>query len=635
MLFIAHRENILLKARETFQSVLKDDVFGELLGAGREVQNGSGAVFAMIQTLSRPEQLERFSPDHFEYLVVDEFHHGMAPTYLKAIDHFKPRFMLCLTATPERMDGRDVLRLCDYNVAYEVRLLDAVDRGWLCPFQYFAVYDETDYRQITWRGTHYDDEELTKALSSDTRTAIVAANLKKYLPSIGKIKALAFCNSVAHSRYTAERLTVDHGIEALALSGINSGEERAAALARLEEETDPLRVICTVDIFNEGVDIPGLSHVLLLRPTQSFTVFLQQLGRGLRNAPGKEYLVVIDFVGNFRKAHVAPLALSGYTSIQEFVVDGAVLFKTNGSPVTLPKGCHLEPDLEAQRIWDLEIRAILGARIPVGERLKALYGDIRADLEGASPALTDFLNNAYHVDPYVFIRHFGNWLRAKLACEGDLVPEEKALLNTPGEAFLGHLEAGLSPVKSYKMVVLTCLLDMGGSSWRVDDIAEGFLAYFLDHRERLFDYDDLAGSDDPGHFPLSRVRSKLLRMPLNYLSNSDTDWFVLNREKGTFALKPEVVFHWEDPFFRELVADRVQFGMVRYFSRKSRLAEVSYNEGIFENGFPVSRDFALAFYSENPLTPGEGRKVKLKVADAGHDTSFQAVGKWKRVLCGL
>ncbi|MCG6878140.1 MAG: DEAD/DEAH box helicase family protein, partial [Deltaproteobacteria bacterium] len=359
VLFIAHRENILLKGRETFRSVLNDDLFGEFLGAGQEVRNGSGAVFAMIQTLSRQENLDRFSPEHFDYLVVDEFHRGMAPTYLKAIAYFKPRFMLCLTATPERMDGRDVLRLCDYNVAYEVRLLDAVDKGWLCPFQYFAVYDETDYRQIAWRGTHYDDEQLTKALSNDTRTAIVAANLRKYLPSNGKTKALAFCSSVYHAHYTAERLTLDHGIDALALSGNNSGDERSAALDRLTDENDRLQVICTVNIFNEGVDIPNLSHVLLLRPTQSFTVFLQQLGRGLRNAPSKEYLVVIDFVGNFKKAHVAPLALSGYTSVQEFMTDGAVSFKTNGSFVTLPRGCYLDPDLEAKRIWDREIRTIL------------------------------------------------------------------------------------------------------------------------------------------------------------------------------------------------------------------------------------------------------------------------------------
>ncbi len=570
LLFIAHRENILLKARETFQNVTGDHSFGGLLGAGRETEKDARAVFAMIQTLSRPETLDRYSPSHFEYLVTDEFHHGMAPTYLRVISHFKPRFLLCLTATPERMDGRDVLKLCDYHVACEVRLLDAVDRGWLCPFQYFAVHDETDYEQIVWRGTHYDEEELTRALSNDTRTAIIAANLKKFLPSSGKIKALAFCSSVAHARYTAKKLSEEHGIVSLALTGENPGAERTAALKRLENESDLLQVICTVDIFNEGVDIPRLSHVLLLRPTQSFTVFLQQVGRGLRKAPGKDYLVVIDFVGNFKKSHVAPLALCGYTSIQEFVDNRRVAWKNGGLNAGLPRGCFLDPDTAARRIWDREIRAILKGKVPITDRLKTLYGDIRADLEGNSPSLTDFLDNAYQVDPYLFIRQFGNWLRAKLACEGGLVKKEEALLNTPGEAFLAHLESGLSPVKSYKMVVLSCLLEMEGTTWMVEDIARAFRSFFLDHRDKLFDYEELAGSDDPSTFPLSKVKTKLLQMPLKFLSNTDKDCFVLNRKTGTFALKPEYAPFWNDAFFKSLVADRTKFALTRYFSRKGR-----------------------------------------------------------------
>ncbi len=622
LLFIAHRENILQKARKTFGDVMGVDNFGAMVGAGQNASAADGAVFAMIQTLSRSENLERFSPERFEYLVVDEFHHGMAPTYLKAINYFKPRFMLCLTATPERMDGRDVLRLCDYNVAYELRLLDAVDRGWLSPFQYFAVHDKTDYDRITWRGTHYDDEELTKALSNDTRNAIVAANLKKYLPAGGKIKALAFCSSVAHARYTAERLTLDHGIKALALSGVDSDEERTLALTRLEDEADSLRVICSVDIFNEGLDIPGLSHVLLLRPTQSFTVFLQQLGRGLRKAPGKDYLVVIDFVGNFRKAHVAPLALSGYTSIQEFAADGVTSFKAGNPIINLPRGCYLDPDLEAERIWDREIRAILKGKIPLETRLKALYSEIRADLDGASPLLTDFLDNAHNVDPYVFIRHFGNWLRTKLACEEQLDQREIRLLDTPGEAFLKHLESELSPVKSYKMVVLTCLLKMGGNSWRVVDIAKGFLNYYLAHRERLFDYEELAAFPDPVDFPLSKAKSKLLQMPLKYLSNTEKDWFILDRELGIFELKPELSPFWNDHFFRGLVKDRVQFGLVRYFSRKGRVMDIFFDDELLKSGFPVERNLAFDFYSEKPLKPGEKRSATLKAGGVKYGIFF-------------
>jgi superfamily II DNA or RNA helicase/HKD family nuclease len=632
LLFIAHRENILVKAREIFRSVLGRQDFGEILGAGRPGSSAPEAVFAMIQTLAKEDTLNRLGPDHFDYLIVDEFHHGMAPTYLRAIDYFQSRFMLGLTATPERMDGRDVLRLCEYNVAYEVRLLDAVDKGWLSPFQYFAIHDETDYKQITWRGTHYDEDELTRALSNDTRTAIIAANLKKYLPSFGKIKALAFCSSISHAAYTARRLTEDHKIEAVALTGATPAQDRISAIQRLEDEADPLNVICTVDIFNEGVDIPGLTHVLLLRPTQSFTVFLQQLGRGLRIAPNKDFLVVIDFVGNFRKAHVAPLALSGYTSIQEFAADATVAFKRAEPAYTLPKGCFLDPDIQVRRIWDREIRAILKGKIPVEDRLKALYADIRADLDDTSPTLFDFLNNAYNVDPYVFIRHFGNWLRTRLACEGTLSEQEQALLDTPAEAFLTHLESGLRQVKSYKEVVLTSLLDMPGATWNIDAIAAAFYRFFMDHPDKRFDYTELAASPDPKAFSLSRVKAKLLEMPLHYLSNKKTDWFILDRPGNTFSLKPELAPYWNDPFFRALVADRVRFALTRYFARKAQVAEIPYTPDMHNTGFPVPRDFALAFYPENPLKQGESRKIKLKVNGKRYDVLFQRPGPAREYL---
>jgi hypothetical protein len=426
--------------------------------------------------------------------------------------------------------------------------------------------------------------------------------------------------------YTARRLTDDHNIEAVSLTGATPGQERIAALARLEDETDPLEVICTVDIFNEGVDIPALTHILLLRPTQSFTVFLQQLGRGLRKAPNKDYLVVVDFVGNFRKAHVAPLALSGYTSIQEFAGEATATFKTSTPAVSLPRGCFLDTDLEVQRIWDREIRAILRGKISVEDRLKALYADIRADLGEASPSLSDFLNNAYQVDPYIFIRHFGNWLRTRLACEGTLSQQERALLDTPGEAFLEHLESGLSPVKSYKMVVLNSLLNMPGTEWDIDAIAKAFYEFFMDHPEKRFDYDELAASANPEQFPLSKVKTKLLQMPLNFLSNTETDWFTLDKTGNTFSIKPELAPYWKDPFFRNLVADRVRFALVRYFSRKAQTVDIPYDEDIFHTGFPIPQEFALSFLADRPLKPRSSRKIKLKINGKRYNALIERPG---------
>lgn len=571
ILFIAHRENILHKAKESFGRVMGSPDFGTVLGGGNGHRNNDTAVFAMIQTLSRENHLHSFAPDAFEYIVMDEFHHGETVSYRKILEHFRPIFFLGLTATPERMDGRDVLALCNYNIAYELRLMEAVDHGWLTPFQYFAVYDETDYEQITWRGTRYDEEELDRALQKDTRTAILARNLKKYLPSSGKIKALAFCNTIAHARYTADHLEKDHNVNAVSLTGDSDERERQDAIRKLRDENDPLQVICTVDIFNEGIDIPELTHVLFLRPTQSFTIFLQQLGRGLRKAREKNFLVAIDFVGNFRKAHVAPLALMGFTSADQFIE----AYKKKPQIVLgerLPDGCYLNTELDVRRIWDAEIRKIIRGELSQKERLKILYLDIRSDLGNRSPTLLDFLGNPYDVDPHSFIQCFGGWLRAKLYCEGDLPENEKQFLNTQGEVLLKYIETDLSPVRSYKMVVLKTLLDIPGTTWQIEDIALGFLDYFLTHPENQYDYEDLSKTDYPQTFPLSKVVTKLKTMPLHFLSNTENDHFIMDKKAGIFRLKPPFHQYWNDSIFLKMVRERVEFTLIRYFQRRERTA---------------------------------------------------------------
>ncbi len=593
---------------QSFREVLNNSDFGVILSGGNSVEDRSN-VFAMIQTLSRKPNLEKFSPHDFDYIVVDEFHHSEAVSYRRVLEYFKPEFFLGLTATPERMDGRDVLALCDYNIAFEIRLLDAVNRGWLVPFQYYAVYDKTDYDKITWRGTHYDEDELTEALTDDTRTAIVAHNLKKFLPSSGKIKALAFCSSVSHARYTAEKLSEDFHVKAVALFGDTPEQERAEAITRLQDEKDALAVICTVDIFNEGIDIPEVTHVLFLRPTQSFTVFLQQLGRGLRLAPDKEYLVVIDFVGNFRKNYVAPMALAGCTSADQFLQSYKTKSGTGISDL-LPEGCYLDAGLEVRRIWDDEIKKIVRKMSP-DERLKILYQDIKDDLENTSPALMDFLGNTHDADPYIFIRHFGNWLRAKSACEGDLSEQERRLLDTPGESFLEYVETGLSPTKSYKMVVLLTVLNLPGVEWKVDDIARGFLDYFLAHKDRISDYDDLAKSDSPEKFKVSKVVSHISRMPLFRLSNTDKDYFIFDRDKRIFRLKPEIHTYWEDDFYKGLVRERAEFLIARYFQRRGLRQVVYFMPSVLKEGFAVDRVFAEKFLNGKPLFLGEKKKITL------------------------
>jgi superfamily II DNA or RNA helicase/HKD family nuclease len=569
LLFLAHQENILLKARDTFREVLGKPKFGEIL-SGREKPADlaeSQALFAMVQTLSGEKLLSSLPENYFDYIVVDEFHHACAESWLRVIERFQPRFLLGLTATPERMDGRDVLRLCDYDIAHETRLFDAIDREWLTPFQYYAIPDKTDYDQIRWTGRGYDEEDLGNKLSTDTRASLIVANLRRYLPSTGKIKALAFCASVGHARYMARRFN-EEGLVAECVTGTTSIAAREEAITRLQDEDNPLQVVCSVDVFGEGVDIPAVTHVLFLRPTQSFTVFLQQLGRGLRLVPEKEFLVALDFVGNFRQSYVAPLALRGYHNVAEYMTDRARTLERK-----LPATCHVNVNAEVERIWDRELRELL-APVNRGDRLQAQYAEFRGYLDH-SPTLMDFFANPAAPDPRAYIRHFGNWLRTKQAM-GDIGNYEQSLIGAPGEALLQHLEKELAPSKSYKMVVLQSLLDLGGTDWAIEDIARSFLDWYLANPERISDWDELAREGTPSEFTIRRAMQHLVRMPLGRMAGTGGEYFNLDRENGRFAVRERYRGEWLAPQFRDLVSDRIRYGLARYFYRRIAEAEIPF-----------------------------------------------------------
>ncbi len=283
ILFIAHRDLILRQAEKAYGKVLTEHA--RVLVQGKKkvgaVPDGNVAVFASIQTLAREANLKRFAPDSFDYVIIDEFHHAQAESYQKVLTYLKPTHLLGMTATPERADGQDVLELCDRRIAYEVRLLEAISRRWLAPFHYYAIYDPVDYEPIRWTGTGYDEAELEQALSNDSRAELITRNLRRFQPSHGKTKALAFCSNVGHARWMAEAFS-KRGVVSVALLGDTLAKDRAAILDRLQDETDPLEAVCAVDVLNEGIDVPSLTHVLMLRPTQSFTLFLQPTFKGCR-----------------------------------------------------------------------------------------------------------------------------------------------------------------------------------------------------------------------------------------------------------------------------------------------------------------------------------------------------------------
>ncbi|WP_326964854.1 DUF3427 domain-containing protein [Arthrobacter sp. PL16] len=338
LLFVAHRREILKQALSTYRTVMQDGAFGELyVGDNKPTQWNH--VFASVQSLAS-RGIETLESDSFDVVVIDEFHHAMAPSYRRLINHLRPQQLLGLTATPERGDGVDVAQqFFNGRTASELRLWDALDADLLVPFHYFGVSDDVDLSQLEWKRGNYDVGQLNRLYTgNDARAAKVIRELRDKVTNTDDMRALGFCVSVQHAHYMAEVFN-RAGIRSLAVDGGTDEAARALALALLRDST--INCLFTVDLFNEGLDLPQVDTVLLLRPTQSSTVFLQQLGRGLRRAEGKSVLTVLDFIGQQRREFRFDLryrALTGYGRKQlEKAVEDEFPYLPSGSQIILDR----------------------------------------------------------------------------------------------------------------------------------------------------------------------------------------------------------------------------------------------------------------------------------------------------------
>jgi superfamily II DNA or RNA helicase/HKD family nuclease len=343
LLFVAHREEILRQSLATFRHGLRDHAFGELWVGGRKPERFEH-VFASVQSLSAAG-LKDLLPGHFDVVIVDEFHHAGAPTYRALLEHLRPLELLGLTATPERADGLPVLSWFDDRIAAELRLWDAIDQHRLAPFVYYGIHDGLDLRQIPWRrGRGYDVDGLSNLLTAnDVWARLVVAQLAAKVDDIRAMRALAFCVSIAHARFMA-RTFEGAGIRSRAIWADSPEAERKTALRDLAAGT--LNILFSVDLFNEGVDVPTVDTVLFLRPTDSPTLFLQQLGRGLRKSPGKSACTVLDFVGHHRAEFRFDRRFGALLGVSRKELEKQV---AAGFPF-LPAGCHLELDAKATEI---------------------------------------------------------------------------------------------------------------------------------------------------------------------------------------------------------------------------------------------------------------------------------------------
>ncbi|MCT4592982.1 MAG: DUF3427 domain-containing protein [Anaeromicrobium sp.] len=341
LLFVAHREEILKQSRDTFRAILKDSNFGSL-HVGSYKLDSLEYLFMSIQSFNSTKLYEKITPDYYDFIIVDEFHHAAANSYEKLLKYFKPKELLGLTATPDRMDGKSIYEYFDDKIAAEMRLTEAIDKKLLCPFQYFGVTDEVDLSKVKWKRGGYDKSELSNLYTENhIRVIQIINSLNKYVNSIEEVKGLGFCVSVEHAKFMAHVFN-KKGIKSICLHGQSNKEERESAKDKITK--GEIKFIFVADLYNEGIDIPPINTVLLLRPTESLTIFLQQLGRGLRNYEGKECLTVLDFVGqshknyNFEEKFRALIGKTKYS----------IKYSIENEFIHLPKGCYIKLEKQAK-----------------------------------------------------------------------------------------------------------------------------------------------------------------------------------------------------------------------------------------------------------------------------------------------
>ena len=460
VLFVAHREEILNQSLSTFRHILRDGSFGERFVAGERPRHWRH-VFASVQSLARLDLERELAPDRFDMVIVDEFHHASTEnrTYANLLSHLKPKVLLGLTATPERTDGVDIRTWFDADGGVELRLWEALERGLLCPFQYFGVHDDVDLRDVAWkRGQGYDVAGLTARYTvHDGRVRLIAQALHDKVTDVRRMRGLGFCVSIDHAEFMAKRFVELVGIPAMAVTSRTPPDQRGAALTALRNRE--VNVLFTVDLFNEGIDVPEIDTVLFLRPTESATVFLQQLGRGLRLADEKPCLTVLDFIGQQHAEFRFDLRFRALTGVTRRALTQQF---ERGFP-TLPPGCVIDLDRVSSEIV---LRNLQSA-------LRVDWSGLVAELRRiGSCTLSDFLSETGIGLDDIYRRRRGGWtgLKRQAGTETRPVGPDDAVLS----GALGRL---LHVDDPDRLVAYAALLHGGGAQSR--DPREERLALML------------------------------------------------------------------------------------------------------------------------------------------------------------
>ena len=528
-LFIVHRRTIAEEAMKTFQGLLSDDIkMGIYSGAQRELN--ADYIFCTVQTISKQEHLDKFKRNHFDYIVIDETHRAGADSYKRIMEHFTPKFMLGMTATPERTDGADIFKLFDYNIAYEIRLHRALSENMLCPFHYYGVTD------LTIDGEEVDDQTDFNKLFAIERADRIIENAELYGCDDGEVRGLVFCSRNEIALELSKQFN-EKGYNTIALTGDNSEDERRSAIESLEseEKKDKLDYIFTVDIFNEGIDIPRVNQIIMLRPTQSAIIFVQQLGRGLRKNGAKDYLTVIDFIGNYNNNYLVPIALYGDKTYNK---DTLRKLMTSGSS-HIPGSSTINFDeITKERIFDAIDKANMSKLVA----LKSDYNNLKNKL-GRIPMMIDFLEYGAR-DPWLYVKYKKSYLNFINVIE----EQYRKSLNSKELKLLEYFNLEINNTKRVEeSIILLELIEHGEIS----------ITKLKNCITKQFDYE----------IDNDTIESCINNLNFNFIRQ---DYKIVKKEGAILKVDSDLIKALSNPVFKQFLLDNTSYSILGFKNTYSK-----------------------------------------------------------------
>lgn len=540
VLFVVHREQILNKAKEDYRRVLGGELSDYGILSGSKKETNAKYVFATVQTLSKEASLNQFDKDHFDYILIDEVHKAGAKSYHQIIEYFNPDFLLGMTATPERTDGFNIFELFDYNIAYEIRLQEALEENLLCPFHYFGV---TEFEK---NGELLTESADINQLVEEERVNYLIDKLNYYGCSKNSPKGLVFCSRKDEARQLSSLFNAK-GYPSTYLSGEDSLTEREKQITRLEN--GQINYIFTVDIFNEGIDIPKINQIVMLRNTQSSIIFIQQLGRGLRKDKSKEYVTVIDFIGNYKNNYMIPMALSGDTSRNK---NGLRKDTYDTHFISGVSSINFE-EIAKKQIFQSIDQIKLDSMKELRKEFDLLFNRI-----GRIPYLKDFQVNQT-IDPYILAtkqKSYYDFLVKMKQNETVLTNEEQCYLMIASRELL-------SGMRKHELVLLKKLMDSDGKRLRTNTITDLF-------RKNGLIYND------------NTVRSVIKTLTLEFFTASTAKIYAnhafINYDDNSIQLTRLFRKALDNAYFEKLLLDVLDTGLIKSEAFSSDTALTRYQK---------------------------------------------------------